>query len=137
MTTAGCRSAAAFLARRRRRASRSAGCSAIPALRVQHHYLAFVTLAFNTLVFLVFRNEEWLTGRHLRHRQHPAADAARLVDERPALDFYFFCLAHRSRLLSLATWWLIRSPWGRAFTALRENPIRAEIARRRHARATR
>ena len=33
-----------------------------PALRVQHHYLAFVTLAFNTLVFLVLRNEEWLTG---------------------------------------------------------------------------
>ncbi len=23
-------------------------------------------------------------------------------------------------------WWVIRSPWGRAFTALRENPIRAE-----------
>ena len=33
-----------------------------PALRVQHHYLAFVTLAFTTLVFLVMRNEEWLTG---------------------------------------------------------------------------
>src|SRR5262249_53160923 len=33
-----------------------------PALRVQHHYLAFVTLAFTTLVYLVFRNEEWLTG---------------------------------------------------------------------------
>src|SRR5581483_856453 len=29
-----------------------------PALRVQHHYLAFVTLAFTTLVFLVMRNEE-------------------------------------------------------------------------------
>ena len=28
----------------------------------QHHYLAFVTLAFTTLVFLVLRNEEWLTG---------------------------------------------------------------------------
>ena len=27
--------------------------------------------------------------------------------------------------MSLATWWLIRSPWGRAFMALRENPIRA------------
>ena len=25
-----------------------------PALRVQHHYLAFVTLAFATLVFLVY-----------------------------------------------------------------------------------
>ena len=33
-----------------------------PALRVEHHYLAFVTLAFTTLVYLVFRNEEWLTG---------------------------------------------------------------------------
>jgi len=32
-----------------------------PALRVQHHYLAFVTLAFSTLMFLVFRNEDWLT----------------------------------------------------------------------------
>ena len=31
-----------------------------PALRVQHHYLAFVTLAFNTLVFLVLRNEEYM-----------------------------------------------------------------------------
>src|SRR5262249_31301986 len=28
-----------------------------PALRVQHHYLAFVTLAFTTLVYLAFRNE--------------------------------------------------------------------------------
>ena len=33
-----------------------------PALRVQHHYLAFVTLAFSTVAFLVMRNEEWLTG---------------------------------------------------------------------------
>src|SRR6266511_5446229 len=33
-----------------------------PALRVQHHYLAFATLGFNVLVFLFFRNEEWLTG---------------------------------------------------------------------------
>ena len=33
-----------------------------PALRVQHHYLAFATLGFNVLVFLVMRNEEKLTG---------------------------------------------------------------------------
>ena len=33
-----------------------------PALRVQHHYLAFVTLAFTTLVFLFLRNEQWLTN---------------------------------------------------------------------------
>jgi branched-chain amino acid transport system permease protein len=33
-----------------------------PAMRVQHHMLAFVTLAFGTILYLVFRNEEWLTG---------------------------------------------------------------------------
>ena len=33
-----------------------------PALRVQHHYLAFATLGFNILVYLFVRNEEWLTG---------------------------------------------------------------------------
>src|SRR5215813_3067779 len=33
-----------------------------PALRVPHHYLAFATLGFNVLVFLVMRNEEQLTG---------------------------------------------------------------------------
>ena len=33
-----------------------------PALRVQTIYLAFATLGFNTSVWLVMRNEEWLTG---------------------------------------------------------------------------
>ena len=61
LTQAGCPYVVAFV---------SAGllCFAIgrvlgyPALRVQHRYLAFVTLAFTTLVFLVLRNEEWLTN---------------------------------------------------------------------------
>lgn len=94
-----------------------------PALRVQHHYLAFVTLAFNTLVFLVLRNEEWLTnGTYgIAGTERPSlfglsTDNARL--------FYFFCLATLV-LLAAATWWMLRSPWGRAFVALRENPIRA------------
>ena len=43
-------------------ASRSASRSAFRRLRVQHHYLAFVTLGFNVLVWLVIRNEEWITG---------------------------------------------------------------------------
>ncbi|HEY4138908.1 MAG TPA: branched-chain amino acid ABC transporter permease, partial [Casimicrobiaceae bacterium] len=33
-----------------------------PALRVQHHYLAFATLGFNVLVYLIMRNEEKITG---------------------------------------------------------------------------
>src|SRR4051812_35527282 len=45
-----------------------AGCFVVglvlgfPALRVQTIYLAFATLGFNTAVWLVLRNEEWLTG---------------------------------------------------------------------------
>ncbi len=42
----------------------------------------------------------------------------------PARGFYFLCLGMLV-LVALATWWLIRSPWGRAFVALRENPVRA------------
>jgi branched-chain amino acid transport system permease protein len=28
--------------------------------------------------------------------------------------------------MTFVLWWIVRSPWGRAFTALRENPLRAE-----------
>jgi len=94
-----------------------------PALRVQHHYLAFVTLAFTTLVFLVLRNEEWLTNGI-----YGITGTARPVlfgwSTGSALDFYFFCLGMLA-LLAAATWWMLRSPWGRAFLALRENPLRA------------
>ena len=94
-----------------------------PALRVQHHYLAFVTLAFNTLVFLVFRNEEWLTNgiSGISNVPRPSLFGYSL---KGAKEFYYFCLAHLV-FVSVAAWWLIRSPWGRAFIAVRENPVRA------------
>jgi branched-chain amino acid transport system permease protein len=94
-----------------------------PALRVQHHYLAFVTLSFGTLVFLIFRNEEWLTKGVYGITGIPRPTLLGWSTKAP-IDFYFFCLGVLA-LVSAATWWLIRSPWGRAFTALRENPIRA------------
>lgn len=94
-----------------------------PALRVQHHYLAFVTLAFNTLVYLVFRNEEWLTNgiSGIHNVPRPSLFGYSLKGGK---EFYYFCLAHLV-FVSVAAWWLIRSPWGRAFVAVRENPIRA------------
>jgi branched-chain amino acid transport system permease protein len=94
-----------------------------PALRVQHHYLAFVTLSFATLVFLVLRNEEWLTKGVYGISGIPRPNVLGWSTKGP-VDFYFFCLGALA-LVAAATWWLIRSPWGRAFTALRENPIRA------------
>ncbi len=94
-----------------------------PALRVQHHYLAFVTLAFTTLVFLVLRNEEWLTGGiyGVNAIKRPVLFG---WNTGKAIDYYFFCLGVLF-VISLAVWWMLRSPWGRAFVALRENPLRA------------
>jgi branched-chain amino acid transport system permease protein len=95
-----------------------------PALRVQHHYLAFVTLSFSTLVFLILRNEEWLTKGVYGISGIPRPTVLGWSTKGP-IDFYFFCLGMLV-LVTAATWWLVRSPWGRAFTALRENPIRAD-----------
>ena len=95
-----------------------------PALRVQHHYLAFATLGFNMLVYLFFRNEEWLTGGTfgISGIQRPAFFGFSL--DAPLRFFYFTLLS--TILLAAVLWWIIRSPWGRAFAALRDNPIRAE-----------
>ena len=94
-----------------------------PALRVQHHYLAFVTLAFSTLAFLVFRNESWLTNGTAGIDGVPRPTILGLSTT-PHLTYYYFCLFMLA-LVTLATLWLVRSPWGRAFVALRENPLRA------------
>jgi branched-chain amino acid transport system permease protein len=106
------------------------GCFAIglalgfPALRVQTIYLAFATLGFNTAVWLVMRNEEWLTGGTfgINNIGRPGLFG---VDLGRALPYYYFVLA-MTVLLGAVLWKLLASPWGKAFTALRDNPIRAE-----------
>ena len=95
-----------------------------PALRVQHHYLAFATLGFNVLVYLVFRNEEKLTGGTYGVSQIPRPTILGVSLE-SHLPFFWFTLVSLVILGGLL-WWLLRSPWGRAFAALRDNPIRAE-----------
>ncbi len=94
-----------------------------PALRVKFHYLAFVTLAFATVMFLIFRNEQWLTGGvyGFPNIPRPTLFGVKLNND---LAFFRFLLMV-TLVLSLAMWWLLRSPWGRAFMALRENPLRA------------
>jgi branched-chain amino acid transport system permease protein len=95
-----------------------------PALRVQHHYLAFATLGFNVLVFLVMRNEEKLTGGTFGISSIPRPTILGVSFE-GHLAYFYFTLAGLVALAA-ALWWLLRSPWGRAFAALRDNPIRAE-----------
>ena len=95
-----------------------------PALRVQLHYLGFATLGFNLLLVLFFRNEEWLTGGTFGIQNIKRPDFFGISLE-SNISFYFLVLAITiifGVLLAL----LLRSPWGRAFAALRDNPIRAE-----------
>lgn len=95
-----------------------------PALRVQHHYLAFATLGFNMLIYLVLRNEQsWTGGTYgISGIARPAIFGHELNGN---LEFFYFVLIS-TIVLASALAWLIRSPWGRAFAALRDNPIRAE-----------
>jgi branched-chain amino acid transport system permease protein len=95
-----------------------------PALRVQHHYLAFATLGFNILVYLVMRNEQNLTGGTFGISGIPRPALFGLSLDGNLAFFYFTFVS--VFLLGLLLWWLLRSPWGRAFAALRDNPIRAE-----------
>ncbi len=95
-----------------------------PALRVQTIYLAFATLGFNTAVWLVIRNEEWLTGGTfgINNIARPEFLGLSLNGN---LAYYYFVLGV-TLVFGLLLFGLLRSPWGKAFTALRDNPIRAE-----------
>jgi branched-chain amino acid transport system permease protein len=95
-----------------------------PALRVQTIYLAFATLGFNTAVWLVMRNEEWLTGGTLGINNIARPEFLGISLE-GNLAYYYFVLAV-TLAMALLLGGLVRSPWGKAFTALRDNPIRAE-----------
>jgi branched-chain amino acid transport system permease protein len=106
------------------------GCFAVglalgfPALRVQTIYLAFATLGFNTAVWLVMRNEEGLTGGTygINGIGRPGLFGFSLDG---SLAYYYLVLG-MTTVLGALMWGLLRSPWGKAFTALRDNPIRAE-----------
>ncbi len=95
-----------------------------PALRVQTIYLAFATLGFNAALWLVMRNEEWLTGGTygINNITRPSL-AGISFDGNLA---YYYLVLFFTVVLALLLWLLLRSPWGKAFTALRDNAIRAE-----------
>ncbi len=95
-----------------------------PALRVRGPWLAFVTLAFSLLFYLVVNNENGLT-RGARGIRVPRTGFTIFgIDMEPTHTFYFLGLLYL--LFSLGVvWWIVRSPWGRAFKAIRDNAARA------------
>lgn len=94
-----------------------------PALRIDGHYLAFVTIGFNELFVLFVRNEDWTGGPlGLLGIERPSIFGFSLFEP---IRFYYFCLVMLG-ISTLFVWYVIRSSWGRAFKALKDNPNRAE-----------
>src|SRR5947207_15362351 len=77
-----------------------------PALRVQHHYLAFATLGFNVLVFLIMRNEEKVTGGTYGISNVPRPSFMGLSFD-PALPFFWLTLFFTLVVIGIL-WWLLR-----------------------------
>ena len=97
----------------------------VPALTVKHHYLAMVTLGFNIIVFLVIRNWETLTGGSfgISSIARPAWGPISFRSDRA---YYFYILGWTAVVVTSA-YWILTSKWGRAFRAIRENEMRAEV----------
>src|SRR5437879_10991265 len=84
-----------------------------------------VTLGFNIIVFLVLRNWESLTGGSFGI-SNVARPAWGPLSFKPDRAYYFYILAWAAIVVAVA-YWILTSRWGRAFRAIRENEMRAEV----------
>jgi len=97
----------------------------LPSLRVKHHYLALVTLGFGTVVYLLLSNEWEITGGFSGITRIPRPNFFGLS---LSSDIAFYCLVAVFLLgLTILLLWILNSRWGRAFKAIRENDMRAEM----------
>jgi branched-chain amino acid transport system permease protein len=91
-------------------------------LKLREDYLAITTLAFAELVRLVLTNETWLTGGTNGIRDIPRPLIGLVGGDQYELFFLLLCLA-----LVAATYLVldrvIRSPFGRALRAVREDDV--------------
>jgi branched-chain amino acid transport system permease protein len=97
----------------------------LPSLRVKHHYLALVTLGFGTVVYLLLANEHEITGGFsgLPGIPRPSFFGLSLSSD---MSFYYL-VAGFLVVLTVFMLWILNSRWGRAFKAIRENDMRAEM----------
>jgi branched-chain amino acid transport system permease protein len=90
-------------------------------LRLSGHYLAIVTLGFSESVRMVIQKEEWLT-----RGVHGLPGIPRLFGEWGGRQADWWILASLLVAVVLAFWLIghiIRSPFGRAITAIRDNEV--------------
>lgn len=94
-----------------------------PSLRLKGPYLAIVTLGFGVAVYQIFVNSELLSGGRMGliiEKMDPLLGLSRIT-----FNYYFnFSIA---LLFTLASYNIISSYMGRAFIAIRDNDIAAEV----------
>jgi branched-chain amino acid transport system permease protein len=91
-------------------------------LKLREDYLAITTLAFAELVRLVLTNETWLTGGTNGIRDIPRPLIGLVGGDQYELFFLLLCLALVT-ITYLLLDRIIRSPFGRALRAVREDDI--------------
>jgi branched-chain amino acid transport system permease protein len=103
----------------------TAGLSALVSLatlKLREDYLAITTLAFSELVRLVLMNETWLTGGTNGIRDIPRPLIGLVGGDRYELFFLLLCLVLVA-ITYLVLERIIRSPFGRALRAVREDDV--------------
>lgn len=90
----------------------------VPALRLRHHYLAMITLAANQVFVLLVTNAHFTGG---------ALGILTVPRPKPASSDlgYHLLVSIIAGVAMLALFWILTSPWGRAFKGIRENEQRA------------
>jgi branched-chain amino acid transport system permease protein len=102
----------------------AAACAAtaLISLRLSEEYLAILTLGFGEVVRLVILSEQWLTNGSLGLPGIPRPFAAWLPEKHYEVWFLGFCLLV-VMILYVFLEILLRSPFGRAVRAVREDDI--------------
>src|SRR5262245_10265450 len=96
---------------------------ALPTLKLEGPYLAMVTIAFGIIVNSLAIEWSELTGgtQGVLNIPRPAMAGFRL-----GLEGQFVLIVATAAVIALLLRNLMRSPWGRSFVAVRENPIAAQ-----------
>lgn len=100
----------------------ASGLVALVSLRLSDEYLAILTLGFSEVVRLVVLNEEWLTHGSLGLPGIPRPFWGWVWEENYE-DWFLGLLAVVIAILFLALERLLRSPFGRAIRAVREDDV--------------
>lgn len=100
----------------------ASGFVAVISLRLSDEYLAILTLGFGEVIRLVVLNEEWLTHGSLGLPGIPRPFWGLIPEEQ--YEYWFLgLLALVILILFLALEMLLRSPFGRAIRAVREDDV--------------